>query len=207
MLSTLLPLLIIHCLALISPWPDFLIVVKNTLWHGRKAGTRTGLGIALGIIVHIAYCLAGVWVIIANSLVLFTIIKIAGGLYLLYIGIQSVRHADAKIDLDHQIDHNPEKTNRGYLRQWFFINVLNPKAALYFVALFTTFVPKDVSTGFLWILGVTTVILTAIRFVTVANIIGLPIVRSWFARYTKWINRVCGWLLTLFGLKLITMDK
>jgi threonine/homoserine/homoserine lactone efflux protein len=41
----------------------------------------------------------------------------------------------------------------------------------------------------------------------IANIIGLPVVRAWFVRYTKWINRICGWLLWLFGLKLMAMHK
>jgi threonine/homoserine/homoserine lactone efflux protein len=72
------------------------------------------------------------------------------------------------------------------------VNVLNPKAALYFVALFTTFVPADASNLFLLYLAIAVVITTALRFVLIANIIGLPVVRAWFVRYTKWINRICG---------------
>lgn len=207
MLASLLPLLLIQLFAVASPGPDFLVVVQNTLWHGRKVGTRTAIGIALGIIVHIAYCLAGVGVIISQSIVLFNIIKIAGGLYLLYIGIQSVRYADTHLNLEEQVDHSKHKSNRWYLSQWFFVNVLNPKAALYFVALFTTFVPADASRDFLALLGISTVLITAAWFILIANIIGLPIVRSRFVKYTKRINRICGGLLALFGLKLITMSK
>jgi threonine/homoserine/homoserine lactone efflux protein len=138
---------------------------------------------------------------------LFNIIKIAWWLYLLYIGIQAIRYADSSMDLESQEISPTQKTWRWYLIQWFIVNVLNPKAALYFVALFTTFVPVDASNLFLMYLAIAVVVTTALRFVLIANIIGLPIVRSWFVRYTKWINRICGWLLWLFGLKLMAMHK
>lgn len=75
------------------------------------------------------------------------------------------------------------------------------------MALFTTFVPLTASPEFLWTLGVSTVGLTALRFIVVANIIGLPVVRSRFVKYTTWINTVCGGLLALFGMKLLTIHK
>lgn len=84
-------ILVIHFLALASPGPDFVMVVKNALGYGRSTGIRTAIGIGLGIGVHVLYCTFGLALIISKSIVAFSIIKRAGAAYLVYIGIKSLR--------------------------------------------------------------------------------------------------------------------
>lgn len=77
-------------LAAISPGPDFAIVTKNALLYSRKAGIFTALGVSISLLIHASYCILGLAVIIAKSLLLFSLIKYLGATYLIYIGIKSL---------------------------------------------------------------------------------------------------------------------
>ena len=81
----------IHLLAAASPGPDFIFVSQQTLRHGRKGGLLSSLGISLGLSVHIAYSAVGLAALIANSAFALLILKIAGGCYLVYLGIQGLK--------------------------------------------------------------------------------------------------------------------
>lgn len=85
-----LTLMSITLLAAMSPGPDMIVVVKNSLLS-RRLGIFTALGIASAIFIHVGYCIAGVGVIISQSIILFSIIKALGALYILYIAYQLLR--------------------------------------------------------------------------------------------------------------------
>ncbi|HLG25670.1 MAG TPA: LysE family transporter, partial [Candidatus Gracilibacteria bacterium] len=74
-LTLLATIVILHALALISPGPDFLVALKNSLTYSRRTGIYTAIGFALGISVHIFYCLAGIALVISQSILIFSIIK------------------------------------------------------------------------------------------------------------------------------------
>lgn len=80
----------ITLLAAISPGPDMIVVVKNAI-KSHILGYMTALGVGLAIFVHIGYCIAGIGLIISQSILLFSIIKVLGALYLLYIAYQLFR--------------------------------------------------------------------------------------------------------------------
>lgn len=80
---------LVHLLAVMSPGPDFIMVMKNALTYSRKAGIWTAIGIATGISVHVFYSLAGLAFIIAQSILLFNTFKLLGAAYLIYLGIKS----------------------------------------------------------------------------------------------------------------------
>ena len=82
---------VVHLLAAASPGPDFAYVTRQSLVHGRKAGLLASAGIALGLSIHIAYSAAGLAAVIAHSAHWMTAIKLAGGCYLLYLGIRGLR--------------------------------------------------------------------------------------------------------------------
>ena len=75
----------------ISPGADFVMVTRNSLFFNRKAGLYSALGISLAIWVHVAYSIAGLAIIISNSVVLFSIFKYLGAAYLIYIGWKAFR--------------------------------------------------------------------------------------------------------------------
>src|SRR3954449_8055528 len=82
---------LIGILAALSPGPDFVVVMKNSLGIGRKYGIATALGIASALIVHITYTILGFSIILEKSPVIFNVIKIIGAAYLLWLGWQGIR--------------------------------------------------------------------------------------------------------------------
>ena len=80
----------VHLLGAMSPGPDLAMSVRNSLTYSRRTGIFTAVGFGLGVAVHVAYCIAGIAVVIARSILVFSTIKYLGAAYLLYIGIRSV---------------------------------------------------------------------------------------------------------------------
>jgi RhtB (resistance to homoserine/threonine) family protein len=130
----------IAALLTILPGADMALVAKVTLQHGKRAAFFTSLGIAAGLPVHATASALGLSVILATSAEAFTIVKVAGALYLAYLGVQSVRHAGRAVAI---APAGRSRTHRGAFAQGFFNNVLNPKVALFYV----TFLPQFINPG------------------------------------------------------------
>ena len=81
----------ITVLAVVSPGADFAMVTRNSLMLSRRAGVLTAVGIALGVLVHVAYSIAGIGLLIAKSIVLFNALRLIGAGYLVYLGITMLR--------------------------------------------------------------------------------------------------------------------
>lgn len=90
-MTELLVVITITVLAVLSPGPDFAMVTRNSLVLSRRHGVFTALGIGLGVMLHIGYTLFGVGLLVKESLLLFSVLKIAGALYLVYLGIRMLR--------------------------------------------------------------------------------------------------------------------
>lgn len=131
-MSLLLTVAAVNLMGLMSPGPDFVICLKNTLKYSRAAGIWTALGFACGALVHVTYCILGLALIISQSILLFNIIKWIGAAYLVYIGVKTLLAKPAeKMELD------TEKSNQTLsgMEAWksgFLTNILNPKATLFF---------------------------------------------------------------------------
>ena len=108
-------IILIHLFAVISPGPDFAIVVNQSTKYGRKSGILTSVGIAFGIIGHIFYCIIGVGFLISQNIYIFNIIKIVGAIYLCYLGVNSFKRTKAS-----HIDVNI----RNYFKNPFFIGLV-----------------------------------------------------------------------------------
>ena len=77
---------VVAILGAMSPGPNIVVVTKNSLTYSRKTGIYTAFGVSLGVFVHIAYCLISLSFFIAQSALLFNIIKYVGAAYLIYLG-------------------------------------------------------------------------------------------------------------------------
>ena len=153
----------IHLLAVMSPGPDFFMLVRNALTYSRKTGIYTAIGFGLGIGVHVSYSILGLGLIISKSVMIYSAIKYAGAAYLIYIGIQSFRSKSDHLnvgDTTHKSDISPLKA----IRIGFLTNVLNPKATLFFLSLFTIVIGPNVSTPMLVYVGVIMMINTTLWF-------------------------------------------
>jgi threonine/homoserine/homoserine lactone efflux protein len=121
----------------LTPGADTALVVRNALVAGAPAARRTALGTSTGLLVWGAASGCGVAAVLNASAEVFTAVKIAGAVYLIWLGLKAIRHAGAQ--------EQPGRSRHGSdFRQGLFCNLLNPKAGIFFTALLPQFVsPQD----------------------------------------------------------------
>ncbi len=136
MLLQLVPFLTASILLTLSPGPDIIYVLVQSISNGKKAGIVTTLGLVSGILIHTSLVAFGVSAVIKASPILFSLIKIFGALYLFFLAFK-VFKSDSSI----AINGVSQKSSKNLFRQGFIMNVLNPKVTIFFLAFFP---------GFLW---------------------------------------------------------
>ncbi len=196
----------IHLLAVVSPGPDFIVAIKNALTYSRKTGFFTALGFALGISVHLLYCVFGLAILISQSLLLFSIIKFLGAGYLIYIGVLSFLAKGSKIEV---WAPTLKKDISWYqaLKIGFFTNVLNPKATLFFLSLFTMVISPETPNLILGIISAIMIFNTALWFSLVAFFFTQTRIRTAFYRFETVFNKIFWTLLIGLGLKVAMMER
>lgn len=129
-------------LIVLIPGPSVLFVVGRSLSFGRRGGVLSVLGNELGAVPLVAAVALGLGAVVAQSVALFTIVKMLGAAYLIYLGISAIRHRRGGIE--------PAGSTSGYevpattlLRQGFVVGLTNPKTAVFFVAALPQFVDFD----------------------------------------------------------------
>lgn len=186
--------------AVMSPGPDFALTLRNSLVYCRKTGIYTALGITVGNIVHVTYCLIGIGAIITRSIVIFNIIKWVGAAYLIYIGIKSLK---AKRHQEESITKQARNiSNWAAFRVGLFANVLNPKATLFFLALFTQIIHPATPLNIQVVYGATIIMQALVWFTLVAVLISQNAVKKLFQSISHWIERITGAVLIGLGLRL-----
>ncbi|WPP02144.1 LysE family transporter [Pseudomonas sp. HR96] len=193
---------LIHLLAVASPGPDFAVVVRESVTHGRRAGTWTAFGVGSAIFLHVGYSLLGIGLIVSQSIVLFNALKWLAAAYLLYIGFKALRARPAPAGAE-QVQAEPRvRTPRQAYVAGFMTNGLNPKATLFFLSLFTVVInphtPLLVQAGY----GVYLALATGLWFCLVAMLFSQQRVRAGFARMGHWFDRTMGAVLIALGVKI-----
>lgn len=196
----------IHLLAVMSPGPDFIMTVRNSLTYSRKTGIWTAVGLGLGITVHMVYCMAGLAFIIAQSIVAFNAIKFLGAGYLMFIGIQSIRARSSKIEI-HEVAQKPDIAPWAAIKIGFFTNVLNPKATLYFLSLFTFVLSPETPGSLMAVLSVIMVAEMIAWFSLVAMFFTARPVRGIFEKFQGVFHKTLGGILVLLGVKVALSEK
>lgn len=202
-ISTILSVSIVHLLAVMSPGPDFIVVIKNALNYSRKIGIYTALGIGLGIIVHIAYTFLGIGLLIKESPTLYQAIKILGALYILYMGVMAIV-SNSKTKVIEQNTAQKQSISKAKAFQIGFItNALNPKASLFFLSVFTIILPQDTNISTLIFIGVLLVVQTTLWFVLVSYFFTQKIIQKKYYQLENGINKLFGILLILLAVRLV----
>ena len=190
----------IHLLAVMSPGPDFIMSVRNSLTYSRKTGIWTAVGFGLGIGVHVLYSIFGLGLIISQSVMIYSAIKYVGAGYLIYIGIMSFKSTSSDLGVS-ETENKPDISPIKALRIGFLTNVLNPKATLFFLSLFTIVVGPDVPTKTLIFLGIILMVNTALWFSFLAYLVTHSRVLPVFEKYQNAFNKTFGGLLIAIGIK------
>lgn len=194
----------------IAPGPDSLLIMTRSATQGWRAGSAAALGIGGGVFVHIGAAALGLSAVLATSATAFTVVKLIGAAYLLYIGTRMLfsRAGAAEKAPDEATATAPAVTALPYRRIWlqgFLTNVLNPKVAIFFLAFVPQFIAADAAhkalsfvflgcvfnfNGMLWCHFLAVMTASA----------GARIKAS--ARLKRWLNRLIGGLFVSLGIKL-----
>ena len=190
---------LIHLVALVSPGPDFVVACRNSLLYSRTIGIYTAVGFGLGICVHISYAVFGLSWLIANNELIFTVIQYLGAFYLMFIGIQSLRSFQSQIGQE-TVSASSRISPFRAVRIGFITNVLNPKATLFFLSLFSTMLNQTVGELTLVVIAVLLVVTTILWFSLVALLISHPRFTTVLKRYEKIVHQFFGVLLIGIGI-------
>lgn len=199
LLSDWLTVIVAGWFVIIVPGPNMLIVFRNSLAHSRRAGVWTALGLAVGNLVHITYCLIGIGVLISRSIMLFNVVKLAGAGYLIYLGIKSLKAQARSIDVDR--DALCDLSAPAALRTGFLTDLLNPKATLFFLALFTQLIRPETTISARIGYGLTIVTMEFFILAGLACVIGQASIRRRFGAVSHWMERATGVVLIGLGLR------
>lgn len=190
----------------LTPGPDVLYIVTNSLRSGARAGMVAGLGITAGCFVHIFAAAVGVSALLAASATAFTVLKWMGAAYLLWTGINILfsRRPPAATDLMAAAASEPQRPLKAVFIGGFWTNVLNPKVAIFFLAFVPQFIAPDAASPALAfaMLGV----LFNLNAIPVN--VGWALVAAWMARRDAvqrgmhWLDRAAGVMFIGFGVKL-----
>jgi RhtB (resistance to homoserine/threonine) family protein len=197
-----------HLVAVISPGPDFAMVLRQSITFGRRTAIWTSVGVGTGILVHVTYSLLGIGLLVRSSVLAFNILKWLGALYLAWIGLKALRARAAPGAAAAGAAAAVPPVSRGTPRRraayvtGFLTNALNPKATLFFVALFSVVInprtPVLLQTGY----GVWMALVTAGWFMLVSLFFSQERVRAGFLRCGHWFERTMGVILLALGVRL-----
>jgi threonine/homoserine/homoserine lactone efflux protein len=140
---------LLHFFAVSSPGPDFILVTRQAIKLGRKAAIYTSLGIGIGILIHSLAAIMGLTLIISSNPYLFLCMKLAASLYLFYLGLMSIIQTS---ETGNEIESRDSTELNSFLIG-FITNVLNPKAIIFFVTLFSIVLNNSTSAALLTIYG------------------------------------------------------
>jgi len=192
---------------IITPGPDLIYVLTKGISTGRKAGLISAVGVTLGILVHTIFAALGLSIILKTSAIAFTIVKIVGAAYLIYLGLKSLlSKSEFKMKKDERI------SSKKIFTQGLISNTLNPKVALFFMAFLPQFIKTSVTENIspipFLILGLVFALCTLIFLATLGYFSG-AVGQYLMSRdsISKWIKNVSGSIMILLGIRLAFMNQ
>ena len=188
----------------LTPGPDTAYILGRSIAQGREAGIASALGICVGSIFHTCAAALGLSAILATSAFAFGAIKLLGGAYLIFLGIKMIFDRRKQLSLPSNFRR---RTTVAAFRQGILTNILNPKVALFFLALLPQFIDPASN------MKIAAFIALGLTFVTTGTIWCL--ILAWFASafserlrnnetISQWLNRPAGALFIFLGLRLAT---
>jgi len=201
--SPLVPLLtvaVVHLLAVISPGPSFITVSRTALASGRPAALAAALACGFGVLPWAIGAMLGLALVFNQAPWLYATLKVAGGLYLLYLAQMVWRHGASPIEL---ADEAPRQTIRQAFGQTFLIQISNPKVVVFFSAIFASVLPPELPLWMMVAIAACVFANEAAWYSVVALGFSAARPRALYLRLKSVFDRVMGGLLGALGVKLL----
>jgi RhtB (resistance to homoserine/threonine) family protein len=198
---TLVGIAAVHLLAAISPGPAFVVITRIAVSQSRRAALATGLGAASGALVWASLASLGVHLLLSQAVWLYGALKLVGGAYLLWLGIQAWRHAEAPLSTAG--DGAPAMSVERAWRVGLLTNLSNPKVIVFFGSIFVTLFEPGTP---IWVWLAALVIVAAnesLWFCLLALLFSSGPAQSLYRRAKTVIERVTGAAMVVFGLRLL----
>jgi threonine/homoserine/homoserine lactone efflux protein len=191
----------------LTPGPDTLYILGRSVADGRRAGVASALGISVGSLLHTGAAALGLSAFLATSAWAFTFVKMAGGAYLIFLGVRALIERQDELSMP---AHFKRRGAGAAFRQGILTNILNPKVALFFLA----FLPQFIDAGALS--KTLAFVLLGLTFVLTGTTWCL--ILAWFSSafsarlresptVAAWLSRAVGSLFILLGLRLALAAK
>ena len=194
----------LQLMGVMSPGPDFTVVCKAALVESRKNAVFVALGIGAGIAVHMTFNLLGLAILLKKSVTLFNFVQLLGAGYLLYIGTMSfISGLKGKPIEENSYDSDSTSSIKTSFTQGFLTNILNPKAALYLMALTTGSLTPAFTNFDKFLVGFEIFGITVAWFLLVALLLSRNSIRKRFLKYTHIIDLTGGIVFIAFASILI----
>jgi len=191
----------------ISPGPDNIFVLLQSMTNGKKYGVATVAGLMTGCLVHATLLAFGVSAIIRQNPNLFFVIKLFGAIYLFYLAFKVFKSSD---DLEISNDSVAKKSLGALYKQGFIMNVLNPKVTIFFLAFFPGFLFSD-AINIVMQFYVLAAIFIVVSFTIFSAIAMLSGTISKYIRENKQLGKILKWLQIIvfvgIGVYLLLSDK
>ena len=203
----LLSLALIHTLALASPGPDFALVVKLATQAQRRTALASALGLAVAITLHTLLSLTGISLIIKSAENIYIAVQLIGATYLAWMGLGAIREAIMHWRDHAQLKIIPTSTRELTALQGFIqglsTNLLNPKAMVFFITLFSTLISPTVNLETKAAITLLMFLLSLIWFSLIALVLSKPVIQQKMQRATPMINLITGLLFVSVSLVII----
>ncbi|WP_035415943.1 LysE family transporter [Ferrimonas kyonanensis] len=196
----------IIALAIISPGPDFAVTVRNSLAQGRSAGLATAAGIAAGVSVHIGYTVMGLGYLMSQAIWMLELIRYLGAGYLIWLGITALLSQRPAHGGATSTDESVSIAHWTMAKQGFLCNALNPKTALFFVALFTQVADAEAGPNQQLLLGLVIALGHLLWFSAVAMLLTTAGAQKRLSRIETGLNRIIGVAMIGLGTRLALAD-
>ncbi|BFJ00913.1 LysE family translocator [Priestia megaterium] len=192
--------LILTLFVIMSPGIDTALITKRTMADGQTGGYKMALGLASGSLVHTLAATFGLSALLLQSALTFEIVKYAGALYLMYLGISAFLSKKSNIPSSEKEEQSKETSA---FRQGLVSNVLNPKVAVFFLTFLPQFVQNDQNVTLqLLLMGITYTILAITWFFVFVFFINYLRKRLTTPSVQRFMDKATGVVLIGFGLKL-----
>tara|TARA_R110002051_G_scaffold143507_8_gene216551 strand:+ start:6327 stop:6956 length:630 start_codon:yes stop_codon:yes gene_type:complete len=188
---------------IMTPGLDTIFVLNKSIGQGRKSGIYASLGINTGVLTHTLFAALGLSVVLAQSNTAFALIKYAGAIYLIYLGIVALVKRNDSLQIQEQM--GIQQSSKKDFWSGFLTNTLNPKVALFFIAFFPQFITaNEVKNPVPYILlGCTYAVIGVVWCVVLAFFAsGFSIKIKNNPNTGVWLNKIGGLVFVLMGLKI-----
>jgi RhtB (resistance to homoserine/threonine) family protein len=201
-LTEFLGLMAVFAVIIVAPGADFALVIRQCVLYGRRTALITSVGIGVSLLFHISYTILGIGLIVANSLLLFSMLKWAGAAYLIWLGIKSWHEPAFRMEESGDAASATGLSAPKAFAMGFITNALNPKPVLFFLSLFSVLVSPHTPglIKFSYGIGMATALIA--WFVAVSFFLTSKPVRERFLAWGRVFNKVTGALFVGLGVRL-----